>query len=372
MSDFTQTEKINLLIKTVFGIQGLSNTADTLGLKWYNEKYSWLPFTLNDELFADSIPTASTPAQADTNVTNNPTIMEKRDIKLSLVAGTNGRGWVAFQTYGDDQSGIYGDWFLPQLFGQGYAARLYEDNGSGTGVGTEITTTAGAWIPAYKLGAIVLADGYTASDEGWTTPLWVRVYRYIGAKGVSGGSAHVSLDDAYNEGRTITADEGPVVINASTNYAPLQITPIAYTPSSGVAEGQICMRDDVVYFYEGTRTKWLSIDQPLISYKAVKGDGNYLFTGDFSDINCGFHAVRNGTIIGITAAGGTGNQSKSFAIRKNGVATDLATFSLSSGKYSSLTTDVDFSAGDVLQVYCSATGAPIFAPRVTLVIAWRI
>lgn len=372
MADLTDQEKLNLAFKMVFGIQGLSNTNDTSGLDWFSETNNWQPFVLNDEMYMETIPNADTGTEADTNVSNNPTLIEKVDIKLTLVNGTNGRAWAAYNTYGDDTSGLKGDWLLPQLFGQGYALRFFQDNGSGTAVGTEITTTQGAWVPSYKLGFIVLGTGHTAVDEGWVTPLWVRVYRYIGQKGVGGSSANVALNDAYDVGRSITADEGPVVIGASSNYAPLQLTPLAYTPSVSLAAGQVCIRDGVVYGYDGTRSKWLSVDQPLLHYSTNKADGNYLLAGFTADINSGFTVPRNATIVGLSASVGSGNLTKGFEIRKNGVNTALISFSVSSGVYQSITSDVDLSSGDVLQVYASATGSPASSVMVNLILAWRI
>ena len=372
MADFTTAEKINIFVKMVFGVQGFSNTDDAMGLRWYNEKFSWLPFTINKELYIDDVPTAADASEADDNVDNYPDIVEKRDIKLSLVSGTNGRGWIAYQTYNTPASGIYSDWLLPQIFGQGYAMKLFRDNGSGTGVGAEITTTEGAWVPVYKLGGIVLADNFTASDLGWAQPLWARVYRYVGNKGITGSTAGVGLDDAYNIGRSIAVDEGAVVLNASNNYAPLQITPIAYTPSASLAAGQLCNRGGILYAYDGTRTKWLSVDQVIISYYSTSADANYLATGFLGDIDSGFTALRDGTIVSISASGGSGNQTKSFAVRKKGSMTDIITFSLSSGTYSSTATDTDFSAGDVLQVYASADGSPAKSVRVDLTVVWRI
>lgn len=375
MAELTEIEKIELAFKRVFGIQGLSNTRDTRGLKWYEELYGWRPFIVNDDIFMETVPQAPDPATADANVTANPTIIEKRDIKLSLVVGTNGRGWIAYQTYNNPSSPILADWLMPQLFGFGYALRLFQDDGTGTGPGQEITTTEGRWIPSYKLGFIVLGEDSSASEMGWTAPLWARVYRYIGNKGVGGSTAGVSLDDAYSEGNTINADEGPVIINPSNNYAGLQITPITYTPSVGVADGQIINNGGVIYNYDGSRSKWLSIDQPELSYETRIGDGNYLATGYHADKNTGFTALRDCTILGVTAVGGTGNLTKSFSIRKAGSTADIHTFVLNGANpsvHTDDTLDIDFNAGDVIQVFCSATGAPVKSPRVSLTIAWRL
>lgn len=371
MAEFTQIEKTNLTLKMAFGIQGLSNTDDASGLRWFNEKFSWQPFVLNKEVYAAEVPVALTSVEADVAVSANPAIIEKRDITLSPVSGTNGRAWIAYKTLNDPASGIYNDWLLPQIFGAGYAMRLFKDNGSG-GIGTEITTTEGAWIPVYKLGAIVLGAGYTAADLGWTTNLHVSVYRYIGAKGMGGANANVSLDDAYNTGTTITVDAGPMVLNASANYAPIQITPIAYTPSVGLADGQLCNRAGVLYVYDETRSKFVSVEKPTPVFSTHKGDGNYLTAGWFSDAGSGYTVLKDGVIVGITASGGSGNLTKGFSVRKSGSAVDIFSFSLVAGKYYNDAVNVNVSAGDVIQVYCSADGGHSNAPMVQLVIAWRL
>ena len=373
MAELSTTEKINITMKMIFGIQGLSNRDPVAGLRWFEEQYAWKPFILNDEIYADAIPTAADAAAADVVVAANPTLLERRDIKMSLVGGTNSLGLAAYQTYNDPNSGLYDDWLLPQLFGQGYSVGLYEDTGGGAiDLSKKITTTMGSWVPVYKLGLIVMGAGYSPVDEGYTLPLWARAYRYIGDMGISGSSAHVSLDDAYNEGDTITVDDGPVVLNASATYAPLQLTPIAYTPAGSLAAGQLCINSGVLYAYDSGRSKWLSVDQPVASYQIRNGDGNYLATGSHADSKAGFLALRDCTVVGIAANGGAGLQTKSFAIRKDGLVADIATFSLVAGEYKTTATDLDFSAGEVIQVYCSATGTPIKNPRVNLMIAWRI
>ena len=374
MAELTQIEKINITFKTIFGIQGLSNTDDTKGLQWYEEQYGWRPFIVNDDIFMQQVPHAATPAEADANEAANPSIIQKQDIKMSLVVGTNGRGWIALQVHDDFDSPVLADWLMPQLFGHGYALRLFQDDGTGTAPGQEITTTEGAWIPSYKLGFIILGEDSSAAEMGWTAPLWVRVYRYVGLKGVGGASAGVTLDDAYSAGNTIDANAGPVVINSSNSYASLQLTPVTYTPTESVAPGQVINKEGTLFLYDGTRNKWLSLEKNEVSYQTRNGDAIYLSTGNHSTGLSGFTALRNGTIVGVTASGGTGNLSKGFSIRMNGDSTDLYTFSLngvSPPVYTSSSLDIDFDAGDILQVYCSAAGSFIRSPRVSLIIAWR-
>lgn len=377
MAEYTQAEKLNIVLKLVFGIQGTSNTDDSLGLKWYEEIYPWLFYVRNEEIYVDTVPTASDRATADTNASTYSFITKyafgTNPIKLTEIDRTNGRGWAAYINPADHSAGIIGDWLQPQIFGTGYAMRLFQDDGTGTGPGTEITTTEGAWVPAYKLGAVVMGENRTPSDMGWQTPLWAEVYRYEGDKGISGSTAGVTLDNAYNsstsESKIFTIDDGSIEFNASNSYAPIQISEISYAPSSDLAGGQIANINGGLYFYDSTRSKWLSIDRQTISYQTRNGDAIYLSTGYQSDINAGYLAAKNGTILAIAANGGSGNQTKEFDIQLNGVS--QSTFSLTAGKYTNDTLDIDFSAGDNIQIYCSATGTPIKNARVNVMIAWR-
>ena len=371
MADLTSAEKINIALKMSVGIQGLDNQDGANGKAWYEERYAWTPFLLNKEVYMGDVPFAADSTAADAAVTANPTLIEKLTIKLSLVPGVNGKAWAAYATYNDSNSMLKGDWLLPMIFGQGYAMRLFQDGGTGTAPGNEITTTQGAWISAYKLGVVILGAGFTAADLGWTTPLWAKIYRYIGPKGISGSTAGVTLDDAYNAGHTISVDSGAVTLTASNGNAPIQLTNLVSAPTSNLAQGQLAVVNGILVAYDSTRNKWLSVDRTHVSYNARFGDANYLSSGIHSDTNSGYTALENGTLVGVTAAGGVGNQTKTFYIRKNGGTTALYTLQLVGGKFSASNLNIDYNQGDVLQVYCSPGDGAINSPNVTLTIASR-
>jgi len=376
MAEFTQEEKLNLVTKLVFGIQGTSNTSDAEGLQWYEELFPYLQFIRNEELIVEDVPYAADAATAETNKDNN-TFITKVDLKLSPVSRTNGRAWGAFTTYLDETSEILGDWLQPQVFGKGYAMRLYQDNGSGTGpdVLKEITTTEGAWIPAYKLGFIILADDETADDKGWTQPLWARVYRYTGAFGITGETAGVTLDNAYNtatsEEKIINVDDGSVEYNSNGDYAHVTFNSIANPPTLDIQDGALTNINGQLFVYDGGTSKWLSVDRARAVFGTRNGDGRYLQYGEHSDSESGYYCGKDMTLVSVTAKGGSGLQTKGFAIRKNGVLTDIKSFSLVAGEYVDNATNLDFVAGDIVQVYCSATGAKINNPIVALTFAVR-
>lgn len=378
MAEFTQVEKINLALKSIFGIQGMWNPDPPNGFHWSQEEYAYKQWILNNEIIMDAVPPAVDYAEAQTNASANPGMIEEVELKLSVVPGTNGRAWAAFNTYNNKDSGVAGDWIQPQLFGRGYALRLYEDNGThndsipNSGApGDEIATTIGAWIPNYKMGFIILGDAYTANAMGWTAPLWVRVFRYIGSKGVTGSTAGVSLDDAYNNGGTITVDSGSVTLNASGGYAPIQITPSTSAPTQNLNEGQLSIVGGIQYQYDSSRNKWLSVNKEFPSYTARFACGNFLSADKHSGLNAGFTVLRDATITGITSAVGWGTQNKTFHIMKNGVHSSIQSFTMASGKIIDDTLNVDVDAGDTVQIYFDP-GPQAYSPRVNLEIAWRL
>lgn len=379
MAQLSDKEKLNLSLKMVFGVQGLNNADPETagGLRWSEEEYAWNPFVVNEDLYMDPVPYASNMTEADNNASTSPYV-EKVIKKLTLVPGVADRAWAAFNTYNDADSGIMGDWLLPQLFGRGYAARLFQASTSDPNTpGDEISTTEGAWIPSYKSGFIVLGKNYTAAMMGWTTPLFIQAYRYVGAKGVSGASAGVSLDDAYDNGTIINADSGPVNISASGGYPPLQISQITSVPTQSLDAGQIANINGLLYQYDLTRSVWKSVYEMIVPFSTREGSGNYLSTGgQHSDINSGYVALRGGIITGISANVGSRYNDpsvldKTFHIRKNQSQTSEYSFTTSGTYFSASNLNLTFDAGDLIQVYIES-GPKAFSPRVDLHINWRV
>jgi hypothetical protein len=207
---FSSNEKTEKGDKLSLQLTGSAN--DAPGKKfWYSEDKYWAPIVPPDKLWNSfsSIPGAGTPAEADTAVTNNPTILEKRKIRLTLDLTSNNRQFVARSTYSDNTSAIYENWIQPSLIrdnGQasaGYIIRLY--HGDPDAAGVEITTifNAGAdgapcWEWFYQTGILSISTDEAATFGAFysTNGLWVEGYRYIGATGGSGfGSGSLTVQE---------------------------------------------------------------------------------------------------------------------------------------------------------------------------------
>lgn len=198
---------------------------------------------------------------------------------------------------------------------------------------------------------------------------------YSAISAISGNT----LDEAYDQGgagngRVINADAGSVKIDtgAATN-APFEIVPKAALPSTGLADGQFAVKSGIFCIYDATRAKWLSVQRMIVAFgKNRKAKDQYLyhFGGRIASNNSGQRMIRDATIVGISAqldSSGTCD----ISIRKNDVATDILTLSLSAvlGAQNGAA-NVDLSAGDFLQCYLDST-TRVDDPVVLVEIAWR-
>lgn len=206
-----------------------------------------------------------------------------------------------------------------------------------------------------------------------------RLYIYDGTTWVdiTATASPNTLDDAYDEGgagagRTITVDAGSVQLDSTTgNYSPLELTNRASAPSTDLAAGQVAVVDNILYIYDGTRSKWLSPSKLIGFGRAGAADGVFMLgPGDLGTTNSGWTMPRDGTIISAAGSSSGGNATKNFILGINGSQVQSANFS--GGAYLNTSINIDFSAGDNIQIYVTAAGTPINDPEVTIEVAWRI
>ena len=188
-----------------------------------------------------------------------------------------------------------------------------------------------------------------------------------------------TLDGAYDEGdagagRTITVDAGAVQLDATTSgHAPIELTEQSTLPTLDLAGGQLSIKDGILYTYDSTRSKWLSVQRMFLIFgKKGKTKNQFLAfgAGELYSNNSGYRLARNATVVAITGqldASGTCD----MRIRRNDSATNIATLNISSTIGNSDTTpNVDLSANDYLQSYLESV-AGVEDPMVVVEFAWR-
>lgn len=223
---FSDTEKLSNVNKMSLQITGAKNAPPGQGF-WYNEDLDWVPIVPPTKIWADfaSIPGAADAATADAAVTANPTILEKRIIRLTVDPTSNSRAYEARITFGNRTTNYYNNWVQPSMIrlsggmSPGYSIRLY--NGDPAGAGVEIPTTqwggAGgspSWQFNYSAGLITVSTDQAANYLGVYNGagLWVVGYRYIGEYGGGSGGGLVTTvtqANAFEQGQ-------PVYLNSST------------------------------------------------------------------------------------------------------------------------------------------------------------
>jgi hypothetical protein len=151
------------------------------------------------------------------------------------------------------------------------------------------------------------------------------------------------------------------------------ILPADGTLKGSPVEGNVEVKGGVLYTYDATRAKWLSVDRKLIT-AAKKGSSNdvYLRAQDgIATSETGIRVLRDGTITGLFAQTDTA-ETWTLEIRRNGVATVIASLTMTAVQGNQeTTTNIDVSQGDELQFFANTSGSSIKSPIGGLELAWR-
>lgn len=194
---------------------------------------------------------------------------------------------------------------------------------------------------------------------------------------------HNTLDEAYDEGgpglgRTINADSGAVVLNTGVaTTAPFELTPKATLPSTGLADGQLAIAGGILFVYDGTRAKWLSVQRQFLVFgrKGITANQYLNFSaGTLASNNSGYRLGRNATIVSMTGQLDTTSTSiVDMYVRKNDLAGNISTLTIGNGSIgaSDISTNIDVLADDYLQSYIANTNN-VEDPMFIIEIAYRL
>ncbi|NER18613.1 type 1 periplasmic-binding domain-containing protein [Spongiivirga citrea] len=176
---------------------------------------------------------------------------------------------------------------------------------------------------------------------------------------------------------------GQVGINTSTPDAqldiestdvPLRIQPSATTPTGTLGGQMFIDTDGLLYTYDTTRTKWLSMDRNMVGWGRNSGSASneYLrqFNGSQSNNN-GWRMIRDATITAITVQS---NNIDTFdiQIRSNDNTAPILTFTVTAaeGDHDN-TINIDVSEGDFIQCFLPTVAGGVSNPQVLIEVAWR-
>lgn len=175
-----------------------------------------------------------------------------------------------------------------------------------------------------------------------------------------------SLDKAYDTaagsgaGRIITVDSGSMELDrASGTDSPFRIVPKAALPTTNLADGQIDVRDGIVWVYDGTRGLWLSTFRHTeIFAETGKVKDRWLFVGGVvSSQISGPRFEANGVITSVSAQF-SGSGTANVRVRLNGSVTNTVTLTVTAAAGGeAINVNANVSQGDFLGIYVeSAAG----------------
>lgn len=129
----------------------------------------------------------------------------------------------------------------------------------------------------------------------------------------------------------------------------------------------------IMFQYHDSRSKWLSTTQMFLDWGAGNADGKYLNIHGAAATQTGYLMPYSGTIISLTVKIASGNQDKTFEIRRNhDYANPLLTATAASGSYSDISLNIDFDQGDYIQAYATSVGIPARDVVVMATVVWRV
>lgn len=159
------------------------------------------------------------------------------------------------------------------------------------------------------------------------------------------------------------------IVGSDTGIPVLKLNP--QSSPIGSETGQIAIIGDLLYMYDSTRSKWLSIESTALQFGTNgNGDNEYMrLGGDVRDSGSGAKMPYDGTITAITIEASGGEPAKEFDLHINGISNKTST--LVAGEFIENTTNINFSSGDYIHMFISANGGNVANPAAIIWVKWR-
>lgn len=224
-----------------------------------------------------------------------------------------------------------------------------------------------------------LTSGIEEGEIAWDTDddvIWV----WNGTQWVTASSTldHGLLqgldDDDHPQYGHLAQDE---TVSGMWTFAPttatdpsMVLSPRGAAPTTNVADGALAIVDGILYAYDATRSKWLSVDrQKFMTARKGNATNIYMRVPDgVATSETGVRMLRDGTIVGLFAQT-DGSETWTFEIRRLGVAIATLAIAAASGDQDD-TVNIDVSQGDEIQFFCNGTA--VRSPVGGMEIAWRV
>ena len=176
---------------------------------------------------------------------------------------------------------------------------------------------------------------------------------------------------------TITPTASLEILGSDTGAPVLELNP--QSAPVGSATGQLAVIGDLLYMYDATRIKWLSIQSVPLQFSRLGTTGTEnLFFGNTDNSNTGPIMPFDGTIVAVTAkASAMNSATKRLQFRIRNGTTNISNTNLNlnsiDNSINNIVINNDFSAGDYLAVRGrnSPTGSTADDVSVVIWVKWR-
>lgn len=224
-------------------------------------------------------------------------------------------------------------------------------------------------IPTPDIGDIAYDtdDGYVVVYDGAN---WVNI-----ADGGDHGTLSGLGDDDHSQYGLLDGDAARNAVTGTYDFSDGYFIAPNYSvaPTENQVEGELAVVDGLLYAYDSTRSKWLSVNREQVwaARAANNATDIYLRIHDrVVSFLSSYRALRDGTITGLVANTRIA-ETWTLEVRINGAASSSATLAVTAATGAQDSTiDVDISAGDTIELYCNGTN--ISFPVGGVEIAWRV
>lgn len=166
------------------------------------------------------------------------------------------------------------------------------------------------------------------------------------------------------------------VETTNTGLPALELNP--QTSPTGSTNGQIAVIGDKLFMYDVARGKWLSMESSALAFGRNGNIDNTVLksAGNNANGNSSYLMPFDGTIVYVTVKSNMSNgaQNKQFQVRVRKGTTNVTTTNVttSASEFSSTTFDVDFSAGDYIDIRINNDGnGNVNNPTAMIWVKWR-
>jgi hypothetical protein len=303
---FLQEELRNFSTKGWLGILGSGDRISAPdNLSWFEEASSIDSIIKPNNVWVDynSILPAPTISIAQTNASNNPTVIKDYtglNQAIKLTPSPNNKLFYTTATFNDLSTRLY-NWIMPQLIPRtdagfigfpsiGYMIKIY--NGDPDNGGTEITTSAEqqestvGWWFNFGSGALKVASSFSSITD--VNDVWLKGFQYIGSNinDLGNNHDHTASDISTNETGISVQDKLDELDNKTSNNQTITLNCDNTATVSDIVYNDTSISNKVIVHTNNTlnvTTLGIIIEKPTSTTAVILILGNCLET--YSGLN---------------------------------------------------------------------------------------